>query len=119
MKTIIAGSRGITDEKVLFKALKKFGLDITEVVSGGARGADHLGGEYARQTEGVKHNLFPADWKAHGIKAGYMRNIEMGDYADQLLALWDGESRGTLHMINYMKKLGKPVYLYNTKEQLD
>ncbi len=112
MKTIIAGSRDIIDEKVLFRALKKFNLDITEVVSGGAKGADSLGEVHANCL-GLDLTIFPAKWDEHGRKAGPLRNIEMGDYADQLLALWDGQSRGTQHMIKYMKSLNKPTYVYD------
>lgn len=113
MKLIIAGGRDCTDEKVLFRALAKFpDLRADEVVCGMAKGADTLGYNYATCL-GLDIKEFPAQWDLHGRKAGPLRNIEMGDYADALLALWDGESKGTKHMIEYMRKLNKPVYIYN------
>ena len=55
--------------------------------------------------------LFPADWDKHGRAAGPIRNKQMADYADVLIAVWDGKSRGTKNMIDEMNKLMKPVYI--------
>ena len=81
---------------------------IAEVVCGEAQGADSYGKAWARY-----HNIpvksFPADWQHNGSAAGYIRNHEMGDYADELIAFWDGKSPGTKEMIEYMQKLQKPV----------
>jgi hypothetical protein len=111
VKTIIAGSRGISGtEEALDAIFKSCGWVISEVVSGTARGVDKLGEEWAER-KGIPVKRFPADWNKHGKSAGYLRNVEMGEYADALLALWDGESRGTKHMIDIMNKLGKPVKL--------
>jgi hypothetical protein len=112
MKVIIAGSRGIRptgeDSDMCFGWFDDSGFDITEVVSGGARGIDTFGEIYA-----IKRNIqikrFPANWGEYGRAAGPMRNEEMAQYADALLAIWDGKSRGTAHMIKAMGSLGKPV----------
>ena len=115
MKVIIAGSRSITDEKILFRALEQCGFDITEVVCGLARGADALGRCHAICSDlGLKE--FPADWKKYGRRAGYIRNEEMAQYADALLALWDGSSPGTKHMIEQAKKYKLKVFVYNINE---
>ena len=114
MKVIIAGSRSITDYLVLVQVMgwaNKDGLWANEVVSGGARGVDKLGERLAKDYN-WKLTVFPADWDRHGKKAGIMRNIEMGNYADWLLAIWDGQSVGTKHMISYMKSINKPVLTY-------
>ena len=113
MKLIIAGSRGITDQLALARAVLNsgFGDDITEAVSGGARGVDRMGEDLALDA-GLPVRRFKPDWDAHGKRAGILRNEEMGRYADALLAVWDGKSRGTKHMIDYMKSLGKPVYVW-------
>lgn len=109
MKTIIAGSRSIMSyEKVAgiidtYHEIKK----ITEVVSGGAQGVDTLGEVWAERN-GIPVKQFLAEWDVYGRSAGYRRNEEMGNYADYLLAIWDGNSRGTKHMIDYMKERGKP-----------
>jgi hypothetical protein len=81
MKTIIAGSRGITDYEIIEKAIKESGFDITEVVCGCARGVDRLGDRWGTfNCVMIKH--FPADWDKHGKAAGFIRNSEMRDYAD-------------------------------------
>ena len=51
--------------------------------------------------------MFIPDWDTEGKKAGILRNIKMGDYADCGIIFWDGKSRGSMHMINYLKKLDK------------
>jgi hypothetical protein len=81
-----------------------------EIVSGGARGVDTFGEIYARDNC-IKVKVFPADWNTHGKKAGYLRNVQMAEYADALLAIWDGESKGTKHMIDTMKRMNKQVYV--------
>jgi hypothetical protein len=61
---------------------------------------------------------FPADWNGiYKRSAGIIRNIEMAKYAHALLALWDGKSKGTEHMILEMHRQGKPVHVYLVKEK--
>ena len=113
MKLIIAGSRSITDMKVLGEALRKIRNErvlIDEVVCGMARGADQLGEEWA-DSAGIPVVKFPADWNKHGKSAGVIRNIEMAKYADGLLALWDGKSAGTANMILEAHRKGLKVWV--------
>ena len=124
MKTIIAGSRIITDYNTVEKAIEESGIKITEIVGGGAKGVDTLGEKYAIENN-IPFTLFKAEWNKiddnsvvkknkygfYNAKAGIERNEKMGDYADALIAIWDGKSKGTKHMIDYMKKLGKKVYI--------
>tara|TARA_R100000781_G_scaffold52181_1_gene34280 strand:+ start:2588 stop:2953 length:366 start_codon:yes stop_codon:yes gene_type:complete len=119
MKLIIAGSRDITDYGVVENAMQMLIMDsliegfmpITEVVSGTARGADRLGELWA-----TVHNIpikrMPANWAHHGKRAGYIRNSEMAMYADALIALWDGKSRGTGHMIDLAHQYNIPVHIH-------
>ena len=58
--------------------------------------------EGARKTR--ERAEFPADWERHGKAAGYIRNREMAQNADALVAFWDGESRGTKSMIDLAKE---------------
>ena len=110
MKAIIAGSRSISLIRFVEQAVLASGFDITEVVSGGARGVDLLGERWAGlYDKPVKR--FRADWSKYGKSAGFRRNNEMAAYADALIAVWDGESHGTKHMIEAMVKLEKPVYV--------
>jgi len=113
MKVIIAGSRDF-DNYVLLShicdtVLPK-GIDY-EIVSGGARGADHLGEVYAWECD-YKKTVFPADWDKNGKAAGYIRNEEMAKYADALIAFWDGKSKGTKHMIDLANKHMLLSYIY-------
>jgi len=105
MKVVIAGGRTFNDYELLKtkcdEILKDFN-DI-EIVSGTAKGADRMGEQYAKEM-GYGLKLFPADWNKYGKSAGYRRNEQMADYADMLIAFWDGESKGTKHMIDYSNK---------------
>ena len=119
MKTIIAGSRSIKDLKVLEKAIqvqRMSGLgNITEVVCGCATGVDFLGQLWAKANN-IPIKQFPADWNKHGRGAGFIRNIEMAKYADVLLAIWDGESKGTQHMIRTATAQGLEVHVFKLGE---
>ena len=112
MKLIIAGGRDFDDSAKMIQALECFDHDegYIEIVCGGAKGADSLGKAYA-EARGFRIKNFPADWKKHNKAAGPIRNKQMGDYADALVAFWDGKSRGTKHMIEYMESLNKPVFI--------
>jgi hypothetical protein len=115
-KVIIAGSRDFNDYKFLRKIcdhLLQNKPDI-EIVSGAARGADRLGEVYAAE-KGYKVTQFPANWNRFGKKAGYLRNVDMSDYANGLIAFWNGESKGTKHMIDIAnkKKLQVKIVRYN------
>jgi len=112
MKTIVAGGRDFTDFNFLSTILDKKANSITEIVCGGAKGADAMGKKWA-ELRNVPVKMFPADWKRYGRGAGPKRNTEMANYAEQLIAFWDGESKGTKHMINQAKKLGLEVQIIN------
>jgi hypothetical protein len=77
------------------------------VVSGGASGADSLAALYAKERS-YPITIFRPDW-ARGRGAGFARNVAMVDDGDDVVAFWDGNSRGTRHTINYARKQGKPV----------
>lgn len=112
-KVIIAGTRMFADYTLLCsscdKLLSQKGLthDII-IVSGTARGADKLGERYAKE-RGYNVELFPADWENKGRAAGYIRNADMANNADALIAFWDGTSHGTAHMIDIARKKNLPV----------
>lgn len=113
MKVIIAGTRYITDYADVCKAVELSGFNVTEVLSGTALGPDTLGERWSMEFLGKKATQFPADWRKHGrYKAGFIRNEEMGQYSQALVALWDGKSRGTQNMIDIMIRLNKPYFVY-------
>jgi hypothetical protein len=114
MKVIIAGSRNFNDYNLLKTSCDNLLTQFTniEIVSGTARGADKLGERYARE-KGYDIKQFPANWDKHGKSAGYIRNDEMAQYADMLIAFWDGTSKGTKHMIDLANKRGIKVEIVN------
>lgn len=116
MKVVIAGSRGITDPQLVEDAIALSGFHITEVVSGTARGVDRMGETWA-QSRGIPVVQFPADWKGKGKMAGFFRNQTMAGYCDAAVIIWDGESRGTAHMLKITRALGKPVFVYHAKKE--
>lgn len=110
IKVIIAGGRDFIDFQLLESVLLNHcdNDNLYSLVLGGAKGADYLGLKFAHDYN-VHYQMFLADWDNHGKRAGFLRNEQMGNHADELIAFWDGESRGTKHMIDYMTNLGKPV----------
>lgn len=114
MKTIIAGSRSITKYGEVCHAIacSGFSQKITEVVSGGAMGVDTLGEQWARAYS-IPVRVFKPDWSI-GKRAGMIRNEEMNQYAEALIAVWDGVSRGTCDMITRARQSNKKVYVHRT-----
>lgn len=110
-KVIIAGTRDFSDYEML-RSYADFKLsqikEPIEIVSGHARGADTLGERYSEE-KGYKLKLFQADWEQYGKSAGVKRNMQMAEYANALLAFWDGNSRGTKNMIELARKKGLKV----------
>jgi predicted Rossmann fold nucleotide-binding protein DprA/Smf involved in DNA uptake len=114
MKVAVVGSRNFNDYSYMHEVLQSFDylkFEITEIVSGGARGADSLAERYARENN-LPMKVFAAEWDKYGKSAGYKRNKLIVDYADVVFAFWDGESKGTQHSINLAKEQGKLVNVY-------
>lgn len=112
LKVIIAGGRDFKGNsnsmKKVSAILSNYPSELIEIVSGGAKGADKWGEDFATHGS-LSLKRFPADWKTHGKKAGILRNIEMAEYADALIAFWDRKSRGTGHMIKVAREKGLEV----------
>lgn len=102
---IVAGGRSFDNYALLKYKLDKILInkDDIEIVSGKARGADSLGEKYAKE-KSYSIKEFPANWDKFGKRAGYIRNEEMANYADACVVFWDGESKGTKHMIDLAEK---------------
>lgn len=117
MVTIIAGSREFSkqDDLMLIDAACGIafyeGITISKVLSGCAPGIDTLAIQYAEEA-GYPVDRYPADWKIHGMKAGYLRNERMAKDAEALIAIWDGKSKGTKHMIDIATRKGLKVYVH-------
>jgi len=116
-RVIIAGSRSFSDYKQLSKKMDFLLSNIDEhicIIGGEARGADALGKQYATERK-YQYRSFPAKWDAYGKRAGYLRNEEMADNADALVAFWDGISKGTKHMIEFATAKGLAVRIIRFK----
>lgn len=108
MKTAIIGSRTFTDYSFLCKKLEDF--NITEVISGGAKGADTLAEAYAVQFE-IPLTVILPNWNKFGKSAGFVRNKEIVERAEIVIAFWDGYSKGTEHSINVARAMKKVVHI--------
>ena len=113
MKVAIIGSRGL--------AVKDFSpylpKEVTEIVSGGAVGIDRSARQYAK-THGLKLTEFLPDYEQHGRKAPLLRNLDIIDYSDLVLAFWDSRSRGTAFVIKKCHEQGKPIRIFVTKKEV-
>lgn len=116
-KLAIIGSRVFNNKALVHQLLDPVKHLITEVVSGGATGADKIGEEWA-QENGIPVNIIRPNWRPNGVYdkgAGFKRNIEIVKAADKILALWDGESRGTENSIDHCIRLGKEYFVIISK----
>ena len=110
MKIAIIGSRGI-DRIDLSRYIPD---ETSKIVSGGAKGVDTLAREYAREHK-IKLTEFLPKYKIYGRGAPLRRNIEIIEYADIILAFWDGKSRGTKYVIENCRKRNIPIIVYLIK----
>jgi hypothetical protein len=96
MKTIIAGSRTVSDYQTFQDAMQKSGVKITVVIRGGAKGVVLWPNEprMLGKKNAVPLPRYPAEWKRYGRRAGQIRNRLMAENAEALIAIWDGKRRG-------------------------
>lgn len=111
MKLAIIGSRSLNVEN-LGDYLPS---DVSEIVSGGAKGIDSQAAEYARQN-GLTLTEFLPDYARYGRGAPLKRNEQIAEYADAALAFWDGKSKGTKYTISLFEKLGKRVVVVEMQD---
>lgn len=114
VKVIIAGSRTITDYGTVVGAVEDSGFEITEVVSGTAKGVDQLGERYAMD-ECIPIKKFKPQWAKYKKTAGFIRNEKMVNYVAPnggLILVWDGQSSGSAHTLKYAKQKGIKIYLH-------
>ena len=109
MKIAVIGSRNLI-VKDLGRYLPE---NVTEIVSGGARGIDACAREYAK-AHGIELTEFLPEYEKYGRSAPLKRNLQIIDYTDLVLAFWDGHSRGTKFVIDNCKKKNKKVTVIKT-----
>lgn len=108
MKTAVIGSRTFNNQKKLFEVLSKHNISL--VISGGAKGADKLAESYA-DVSNIEKLIFLPDWGKHRKAAGFIRNKDIIENAELVIAFWDGVSKGTKHSIDLAVSLGKKVII--------
>lgn len=109
MKVAVVGSRSFNDYELLCKTLNKI-HGITLIISGHANGADKLGEQYASE-KSIPTKIFLPDWEKHGKSAGFLRNTDIINEAELVVAFWDGNSNGTRDSINKAHKQEKNVII--------
>jgi predicted Rossmann fold nucleotide-binding protein DprA/Smf involved in DNA uptake len=109
MKLAIVGSRSFSDYEFLKKMIDYH--PCTCIISGGAKGADTLAKRYAVE-HGILIQEFLPNWDLHGKSAGFIRNKQIVEASEELVAFWDKKSPGTKHSIDLAEQAGKPVYIY-------
>lgn len=109
-RVIVAGGRDFNNYDLLKQKLDIYLANLNNIViiSGKAEGADRLGEEYAKENN-YKLVMYQADWNTHGKAAGPIRNKQMAEYGEYLIAFWDGKSKGTKNMIEVAKELGLKI----------
>ena len=90
--------------------------ETTEIVSGGARGIDSDARAYAQQ-HGIPIKEFLPDYERYGRSAPLKRNLLIIEYADVVLAFWDGQSHGTKYVIDNCRKTGVPVKVFAPRKR--
>lgn len=110
MNIVVCGSRTFDDYELLEEKLDAFTAKVAKpvILSGGCKGADKLGEWWAFKNK-LEVRVYHADWQRHGKKAGPLRNSEMVEAADALIAFWDGLSKGTANIIGLARAAGIPV----------
>lgn len=114
MITVIAGTRAICDYEVLKQAIAESQFTITRVLSGDARGVDKLGIQWAKENRIPVERFIPQWRDSRGNfcrYAGFNRNEDMAKACEALIAVWDGRSKGTKHMIDAATRAGRKVFV--------
>jgi hypothetical protein len=114
MVVAVIGSRSCNDISFVFSALDEVSKEhpITKIISGGARGADSFGKMWADKYN-IPTTIFYPNWVVYGKRAGFMRNIDIIENSEFVLAFWDGVSKGTRHSIEIAKDRKIPFIVLN------
>lgn len=107
MKVAIVGSRSLINVEIS----KYIPENVTEIISGGAIGIDTLAEEVTDKRK-ISKSIIRPEYDKYGRKAPLIRNKEIVERAELVIAFWDGKSRGTKFTIDYAKKLNKKIKVY-------
>ena len=119
LKLAVVGSRSIQNFRfvgcILDGIVAAMGYSEVTLISGAAAGVDSLAAKWARK-RGFEVIEFPADWEAHGRSAGFIRNRDIVESADGVVAIWDGISKGTANSISLAKKRENLIAVINLSD---
>ncbi len=107
MIVAVIGSRSFSDYKLLEETLESIS-GISQIVSGGSKGADSLAEEYAEQRQ-ISMVIIKPDWKQYGKGAGIVRNRKIIETVEMVVAFWDGKSKGTASSLKMAKSKWIPI----------
>ncbi len=110
MRVAIVGSRNFTDFGLMLEFLKEVNLGVTHIVSGGAAGADTLA-ERLAQDFSLPITIYPANWEKYGKRAGTLRNEQVINDCEAVVAFPGPESKGTRHATWFAQTKGIPTYV--------
>lgn len=138
MKVAIVGDRECTNYEIVKEAVKQANFEITEVVSGGARGVDKLAERWAKENC-IPLKVFKANWddlkqpgavvkarknpwtkrmEKYNANAGFYRNKQIVDYVDAVIAIQpNGPTSGTNNTIKLTKEAKKPLHEYEKRDE--
>lgn len=110
----VVGSRQFSDkpcvENIIAILAERWGGDL-KVISGGAGGVDSWARDYCIGN-GIWFEEFPADWNSYGKRAGFLRNQQMIEMSQGVVAFWDGKSKGTKLTIDLALQHRKPLEVH-------
>ena len=109
MKVAVIGSR-----KLNVESIGDYINECDEIVTGGASGIDSCAAKYANE-KNIKLTEFLPEYNLYGRVAPIVRNKKIVDYADTVIAIWNGTSKGTLSVIKYAQKVGKKCEVFILK----
>lgn len=109
MRVLVCGGRDFTNAAFVYRSLDRLHDEtpITEMIQGGAKGADYLANEWAK-TKPIKRYVCKADWEKHGRAAGPMRNARMLEWKPDVVVAFPG-GRGTANMVSQARAAGVRV----------
>ena len=110
MKLAVIGSRGFDNYELVEKVLNEYKDKVTLVISGGAKGADTLGEQWAKNNN-INTLIYPAEWEKYGKRAGHIRNTDIINSCEFCIAFWDGKSAGTQDSIKKAQQMKKQVLI--------
>jgi hypothetical protein len=112
LRLAVVGSRSCEDYELVSGFLGHFINQKPIIVSGGAKGVDSLAERFADENE-LKKKIYKADWSKYGRAAGPIRNQQIVDNANAMIAFATKDSKGTKNSVKLAVKKGIPVLVVN------